>query len=104
MVNTTIIRCITSGCSLLLLISACRMSSAQENSQTKTLVVNSRSGEASVVQLNGRTYVDLESLARIAGGSLAFQGNKVTLVLPGSSAMPSATDSPANSPAVPPGL
>ena len=104
MVNTTIIRCITSGCSLLLLISACRMSSAQENSQTKTLVVNGRSGEAVVGQFNGRTYVDLESLARIAGGSLAFQGNKVTLELPGSSATAPATDSHVNSPPAPTGL
>jgi hypothetical protein len=98
------IRCIASSCSLLLLVSACRMSSAQENSQTKTLVVNSRSGEAMVLQLNGRTYVDLESLARIAGGSLSFQGNQVTLALPGSSATAPATDSHVNSPAVPAGL
>ena len=80
------------------------MSSAQETSQTKTLVVNGRSGEAMVVPLNGRTYVDLESLARITGGSLSFQGNQVTLVLPGSSASAPATDSQVNTPAVPTGL
>ena len=61
-------------------------------------------GEAMVVQLNGQTYVDLESLARIAGGSLAFHGNQVTLALPGSSATSPATDSHVNSSAVPTGL
>lgn len=60
-------------------------------------MVNGRSGEAMVVGLNGRMYVDLESLARIAGGSLAFQGNQVALSLPGSSATAQATDSDINS-------
>src|SRR6516162_1170926 len=104
MVRTTLIRSIASSCSLLLLISACRLSSAQASSQTKTLVVNGKSGEAVVVQLKGQTYVDLESLARIAGGSLAFQGNQVTLALPGPSATAPATDSHGNSPAAPTGL
>lgn len=73
---------IVSTSSLLMLICACQMVSAQASSQSKTLVVNGRSGDATVVQLNGRTYVDLESLARIANGSLEFQGNRVTLTLP----------------------
>jgi hypothetical protein len=102
--STTIIRCIASSCSFLLLISAWRMSSAQARSQTQTLVVNGKSGEAMVARLNGRTYVDLESLARIAGASLAFQGNQVTLALPGPSATAPATDSHVSSPAPPTGL
>jgi hypothetical protein len=104
MLSTTSIRGVTSRCSLLLVIVACRMSSAQASSQTETLVVNGKSGEAIVVRLNGRTYVDLESLARIAGGSLAFQGSRLTLTLPDSSATPPPTESHANSPAVSTGL
>jgi hypothetical protein len=57
-----------------------------------------------VVQLNGRTYVDLETLARIADGALAFQGNRVTLVLPGSGAIPTAPQSNADQPAAQTGL
>jgi hypothetical protein len=102
--STIVIRCIASSCSLLLFICTCRMSSAQASSETETLVVNGKSGEAMVVRLNGRTFVDLESLARIAGGSLAFQGSQVTLALPGSSATAPATDSQVNSPAAPTGL
>ena len=92
-------RSIASSCALLLLIAAGRMSLAQASSQTETLVVNGRTGEATVVRLNGRTYVDIESLARIAGGSLAFQGNQVALSLPGSSATAPATSPDANNPA-----
>ena len=102
--STTTIRSIASSCSLLLLISAGRMSVAQVNSQTETVVVNGRQGEVMVVRLNGRTYVDLESLARIAGGSLAFQGNQVALSLPGSTATTVATDSNLNSPTVRTGM
>jgi hypothetical protein len=105
MVCTTVMRCIASSCSLLLLICACQMSSAQASSESKTLVVNGRAGEAVVMRLSdGRTYIDLESLARIAGGSLAFQGNQITLLLPGSAAPPPAPDSAANSPAPPTGM
>ena len=103
--SPTSFRRIASSCCLLLIISACRTSSAQASSQSKTLVVNGRSGEAMLVRLNGRTYVDLESLARITGGSLAFQGDQVTLVLPGSSATAPTSDSHISSPpAVPTGL
>jgi len=102
--NTTIIRRIASSCSLLLLISAGRISLAQASSQTETLVVNGRTGEAMVVRLNGRTYVDLESLARIAGGSLTFQGNQVVLSLPGSNATAPATSPDVNNPPVPTGM
>lgn len=97
MANTLGMRRVASSCSLLLLISAWHMSLAQASFQTKTLVVNGRSGDATVVQLNGRTYVDLETLARIANGSLAFQGNQVSLELPASRAIApeSDTDHPA---------
>ena len=92
-----------SSCSLLLLIS-CHISLAQASSQTKTLVVNGRSGAATIVQLNGRTYVDLETVARIANGSLAFRGNQVTLALPAPPATTPATESPGDHPATQTGL
>ena len=102
--STLGMHCLASSSSLLLLISACNMSLAQASSQTKTLVVNGRSGDATVVQLNGRTYVDLETLARIADGSLAFRGNQVTLALPASPAAAPATESPGDHPAPQTGL
>ena len=68
----------------------CRVTSAQGSPQNRQLVVNGKAGEATVVQINGRTYVDLETLVRIANGSLSFQGTQISLVLPGSPANPAA--------------
>jgi hypothetical protein len=97
-------RWMTVSCWLLLLIFSCRTGSAQASSQTKSLVVNGKSGDAFVVRLDGRTYVDLESLARIAGGSLAFQGDQVNLTLPASNANLPAADSNVSNPTVTTGL
>jgi hypothetical protein len=48
----------------------------------KTLVLAGHSGEAPVVELNGHSYITLESLAQLTGGTLAFNGNRITLSLP----------------------
>jgi hypothetical protein len=55
---------------------------AQTAAAGKTLAVAGHAGQVAVVQMNGKAYVDLESLARITGGSLSFQGNQTTLALP----------------------
>jgi len=71
---------------------------AQVKQESRTLVVNGQAGDAAVVQINGRTYVDLENLARIANGSLGFRGNQITLTLPASAMNAPPTSAPANSP------
>jgi len=58
----------------------------QSHQQKRTLVVNGQSGDATVVQIDGRSYIDLETLARIANGSLSFQGTQIILTIPQSSA------------------
>src|SRR5580693_3436648 len=78
---------------LLLVVSG--MALAQDASQNRTLIVNGQSGNVPVIQVNGRSYVDLEALARAANGSLSFSGNMIALTLPGSQAG-SPTNSPAN--------
>jgi hypothetical protein len=55
---------------------------SQSVQQSGTLTVNGHSGEASVIQANGRSYVDVEALARITNGSIRFNGNQITLMLP----------------------
>jgi hypothetical protein len=55
---------------------------SQAAQQTRTLIVNGQPGQATVVQVNGRSYVDVEALARITNGSLGFNGNQITLTLP----------------------
>jgi len=73
---------------------------AQAAQQNLTLIVNGRPGGVTVVQLNGRPYVEIEALARVASGSLSFKGNQIILTLPASTASmlptpPSSTE-PAN--------
>jgi hypothetical protein len=56
---------------------------AQTHYQQKTLVVNGHTGDAMVYTIDGKSYVDLESLARISHGSLSFSGGRITLTVPG---------------------
>lgn len=79
-----IYRCTSSGLFALLLASA--MAFGQARPQSATLVVNGNSGTAPVLQVSGRTYVDVEALARLANGSLSFSGNGIVLTIPASPA------------------
>ena len=69
---------------LLLILLSREVTPAQVNPQNRRLVVNGKAGDATVIEINNRTYIDLETLVRIANGSLGFQGRQITLVLPGS--------------------
>jgi len=58
--------------------------------QNRTLVLTGHPGELSVVEMGGRSYVDIEALTRLANGTLSFRGNQIVLTLPtdGTSAPP----------------
>ncbi len=60
--------------------SVCVSSLAQ--TQSTALTVAGHGGTAPIIQRNGRSYVDVESLARVTGGTLGFQGNRIVLTLP----------------------
>jgi hypothetical protein len=72
---------------------------AQDANQNRTLIVNGQPVSIAVIQVNGRSYVDLEALTRAANGSLSFSGNQIALTLPASSAIANATPAPATAPA-----
>jgi hypothetical protein len=84
---------------MLLIVPALALSQAAQ--ETRMLIVNGQTGQVTVVQINGRSYVDLEALARVANGSLELKGNQITLTLPGAASAPQATASSASSPANP---
>ena len=86
---------------MLLVLPTLALSQAVQQSQT--LIVNGQPGQVAVVQMNGRSYVDLEALARVANGSLSFNGNQITLTLPGATSTPLAAD-PSGSPTANTGL
>ena len=84
---------------MLLIVPALVMSQAAK--EPRTLIVNGQPEQVTVVQVNGHSYVDLEALARVANGSLGFNGNQITLTLPGVASGPAAVDPSTNSPADP---
>jgi hypothetical protein len=50
--------------------------------QSKMLTVDGYSGQVPVIQVNGRSYVEIESFARLTGSSLTFRANQTILTLP----------------------
>jgi hypothetical protein len=52
--------------------------------QTSSLVVSGQQGRTTVIQVQGRNYVEVDSLAQLTKGSISFGGNQIVLTLPGS--------------------
>jgi hypothetical protein len=65
---------------------------AQTAQQGGTLTIAGQSDQAPVIRINGKSYVDIDSLARVTHGSIHFQGSQIVLTLP-SSASPAAATS-----------
>lgn len=83
---------------LVLLVGAVNVS-AQVKQQSRTFVINGQVGQAAVVQMDGRIYVDLETLVHIGDGHVELQGGRILLTLPASArdaVMVSAPDQPAD--------
>lgn len=72
---------------------------SQSVHENRTLIVNGQPGEAPVVQLKGRSYVDVEALARLTNSSLSFKGDQITLTLPTSTTSVATATSLASEPA-----
>ena len=69
----------------------------QAAQQNQTLIVSGQPGQTPVLQINGKSYVDITALARLINGSLSFKGNQVTLTLPGAAdSTPPPTSQPAS--------
>src|SRR5580692_4910211 len=52
--------------------------------ETSALLIEGQQGQARVIQVQGKNYVEVEGLARATGGSLRFVGSQIILTLPGS--------------------
>jgi hypothetical protein len=59
--------------------------------QSNSLTIAGQTGSAKVIQVNGRNYVEVESLARLTNSSLSFNGNQIILNMGGGSANSPAT-------------
>ena len=64
---------------LALLIISVSTWAKQVTPKTETLVVNGQTGQAAVIEVDGRAYVDLTALAQIANWSVSFKVNRIVL-------------------------
>ena len=76
------------------------LGTAQAPQQSGTLSITGHTGTAPIVRISGKSYVEVEALARLTNGSLSFHGDRITLTL--SAAAPSPAPQPAATPVVPP--
>jgi hypothetical protein len=54
----------------------------QSPRQSGTLTVSGFPGQVSVIQVSGKSYVEVEALARLTNGSMTFRANQIILTLP----------------------
>ena len=55
---------------------------AQTPPKTPTFAIAGQRGEAPLLQFNGKSYVEVETLARLTKGTLSFKGGRTILTLP----------------------
>jgi hypothetical protein len=55
---------------------------AQAPQKISTLTIAGHAGEAQLIQVNGKSYIDIETLARLTRGTLSFKVNQTVLTLP----------------------
>jgi hypothetical protein len=71
---------VTTTLSALLMLSVSGI--AQTPQKTSKFTIAGHVGEAQILQLNGKSYVDLETFARLTQGTLSFKTNQTILTLP----------------------
>jgi hypothetical protein len=71
---------------LFLLLPGLALAQAAQEKENLTLTVSGHPGLAAIVQMNGRSFVEVEALARAVNGTLHFNGNQIILTMPASPA------------------
>jgi len=79
------------------MFAALLMSPAEVSAQTPpvnaTFTIAGRAGAAPILEINGKSYVEIEALARLTQGSLSFKASQTILTLP-----PAESEEPASTP------
>lgn len=70
----------TFPCALLILLG---VAASQSSHTSRSLSINGHTGNVTIYQIDGRSYVDLESLVRTGNGSMSFKGDQILLTFPG---------------------
>ena len=71
------------------------IASAQAPKSGSTFTIAGHAGETQLLQVNGKSYVEVESLARLTQGTLSFKDNRTILTLHPSDATEQASTPPA---------
>ena len=71
-----------------LLLCSLFLAMTQAGQQARMLILTGHAGELAVVEMGGRSYVEIQAFAQLANASLSSNGNQILLTLPGSSAHP----------------
>jgi hypothetical protein len=71
---------------LIFLLPGLALAQAAQEKENLTLVINGRPGAAKVVQTDGRSFVEIDALARLVNGTLRFSGSQIILTIPASTA------------------
>lgn len=86
-------RAVQRGCAAMAFLVLPLAASAQTGATSPTLIVNGQQSSVSIIQVKGRSYVDLEAIARATGGSVSYAGKQVALSIPTAGAVsPSSSD------------
>jgi hypothetical protein len=75
--------------SLAAVLSAQGTPNATPDASDKTLVINGKAVPAGVRQINGHSYIDVETLAQATNGVVRMEPNRVVLTIPGPNSAPS---------------
>jgi hypothetical protein len=54
----------------------------QTPQKTSTFTITGHAGEAQVLQVNGKSYIEIQTLARLTQGTLSFKADQTILTLP----------------------
>src|SRR5450432_3830269 len=68
------------------------------------LNLNGHQSQVPITQMNGRSYVDVEALARAANGTISFQGKQTVLTFQGTNSSTSAASTDQGTPPATPGF
>src|SRR5258706_2728918 len=66
--------------------------------KNKILVVNGKSAGPAVRQIDGRSYVDIETLAQVTNGVFTVERHRILLTIPASDSGAAASAAPASPP------
>src|SRR5215471_10667795 len=74
------------------------VSLADAQLETRTLTINGHSGKVTIYKVQGKSFIDLETLVRTANGTVSFKGDEIILTFPVAGTASAPASSPQSGP------